>query len=117
MRIWISIGMLMATTVGAYASARLPLCQKSTPFRAWLRWALSVQSLRLSGNAADANKGGLTMRIWISVGILIASTVGAYAQIRLCLKSTPFRVWLRWVSWVQSRCSSGNAAGPKNNRV
>ena len=74
--------MLVSSRGNAFGNrtSRLPLCQKSTPFRAWLRWALSVQSLRLSGNAADANKGGLTMRIWISVGILIASTVGAYAQ-------------------------------------
>ena len=56
MRIWIAIGMLMATTVAAYAAE--PLCPKSMPFRDWLRWVLSVLSLRLSGSAGGANKDG-----------------------------------------------------------
>jgi hypothetical protein len=41
--------------------------------------ALLAQSLRSFGNAGGANKGGFTMRIWIALGMLMATTVGAYA--------------------------------------
>ena len=79
MRILIAIGMLMATTVAAYAA---PRCRylKSTPFREWLLWASLVQLQRSSGIAgANGNRRGPAMRIWLCVGILVASTISAYA--------------------------------------
>ena len=36
------------------------------------------------------------MRIWLVDGMLIASTVGAYLVLPMCLKSTRFPDWLRW---------------------
>ena len=79
MRILIAFGMLIATTIAAYASAPPAAVPEIDAFSGMAAMGV-VQSPRLSGSAAGANKGGLTMRIWISVGILIASTVGAYAQ-------------------------------------
>jgi hypothetical protein len=62
-----------------------PWYPKSTGPRDWLQWASSVQ-LQRSFGSADANRpapiGGFTMpRIWLSLGLFIASTVSAFAQV------------------------------------
>ena len=59
MRIWLALGILMATTVGAYAG--LVPVPEIDAFSDWQRWVLSVLSQRSYGNAAGANRTGLTM--------------------------------------------------------
>ena len=60
MNIWISIGMLFASTVGAYAGSDLRLVfLKLTRLPGWLRWVSSGQSRRLSGSEGGANKWDL----------------------------------------------------------
>ena len=56
MRIWIAIGMLLATTVGAYATAAAPVPEIDAFSGPGLQWALLVLSLRFYGDAGDANK-------------------------------------------------------------
>ena len=70
----------MATTVGAYASAPPSAVPEIDAFSGMAAMGAVGSIAALIWERRDANKGGLTMRIWISVGILIASTVGAYAQ-------------------------------------
>ena len=49
---------------------------------------LSDQLTRSSGSVEiGQHNGGLTMRIWISIGMLLATTVGAYAQD--CIRPVP----------------------------
>ena len=62
MRIWIAIGMLMATTVAAYAAAEVAVPEIDA-FS-----GLAAMGLIGSIGALIWERRGLTMRIWISIG-------------------------------------------------
>jgi hypothetical protein len=48
------------------------------------------------------------MRIWLWLGMLVASTVAAHAQVDPVPEIDAFRDWLRWALLVQSQRSSGS---------
>ena len=81
MRIWIAIGMLMATTVGAYANIVVP---EIDAFSGMAAMGVVGSIAALIGSAAGANRiirrqEGLSMRILIAIGMLMATTVAASA--------------------------------------
>ena len=70
MRIWLVVGMLLASTVSAYAAFLLPEIDATSGLAARLVSQLSF------GSNAGANtqlaKRGFAVRIWLCVGILFA---------------------------------------------